>query len=117
MGMVFHAMGHWSRRTTEESPKNKEYLIIATYYFSKWMEAEPLYIIIGAVVNSFVWKNIIGHFGIPSTILTNNGLQFTSFKVTDWYKEFGFPLPSYLHHALHARQWVSGSLLKNKNKK
>ncbi|CAN6573261.1 unnamed protein product [Malus baccata var. baccata] len=34
-------------------------------------------------------QNIICRFGIPHTMLTDNGLLFTSSEVTDWYKQLG----------------------------
>lgn len=72
----------------EKAYGNKEYLIVATNYF-KWIEAKPLSKITRAVVKSFIWNNIICRFGIPHTMLTDNGLIFTSSKVTDWYKQLG----------------------------
>lgn len=43
---------------------NKQCLIVAINYFSKWIEAEPLTKITAAAMKSFVWKNIICRFGI-----------------------------------------------------
>lgn len=49
---------------------------MAIDYFTKWVEAEALTIITKAKVQSFVWKNIVCRFGIPKTIILDNGRQF-----------------------------------------
>jgi ribonuclease HI len=58
---------------------NRRWLIVATDYFTKWVEVEPLANIRDKDSIKFVWKNIITRFGIPKTIISDNGTQFTSF--------------------------------------
>lgn len=41
-----------------------------------WVEAEALATITEAKVQSFLWKNIVCRFGIPRTIILDNGRQF-----------------------------------------
>ena len=41
------------------------YMVVATDYFTKWMEAEVLANIKDVEVKQFVWKNIITRFGVP----------------------------------------------------
>ena len=53
-------------------------MLIATDYFSKWVEAEAYVSIKDKDVTKFVWKNIICCFGIPQTIIADNGPQFDS---------------------------------------
>lgn len=65
----------------------KEYLIVATDYFTKWVEAEPLSRISEKEVMKFVWQNIICHFGIPRAFVTDNGTQFQGNKLRNWLKE------------------------------
>ena len=48
------------------------------FYFMKWVEAEALATITEAKVQNFVWKNIFCRFGIPWTIISDNGRQFDS---------------------------------------
>ena len=57
-----------------------KYLIKVVDYFTKWIEAEPLLLIMAAQYRKFVWQNIITHFGIPSSIVTDNGTQFANRK-------------------------------------
>ena len=52
--------------------------MVGTDYFTKWVEAEPLSNIRDVETKRFVWKNIVTRFGIPHTIILDNGLQFGS---------------------------------------
>ena len=60
------------------APTQKKLLLVATDYFSKWIEAEDFTSIKDKDVVQFVWKNIICRFGIPQSIVTDNGPQFES---------------------------------------
>ena len=55
-----------------------KFLLVAIDYFTKWVEAEALATITEAKVQNFVWKNIVCRFGIPRTIISDNGRQFDS---------------------------------------
>ena len=55
-----------------------KFLLFAIDYFTKWVETEALATITEAKIQSFVWKNIICRFGIPRTIISDNGRQFDS---------------------------------------
>uniref|UniRef100_A0A2N9F1Z8 Uncharacterized protein n=1 Tax=Fagus sylvatica TaxID=28930 RepID=A0A2N9F1Z8_FAGSY len=68
---------------------NRRWLIVATDYFTKWVEAEPLANIRDRDSIKFVWKNIITRFGIPKTIISDNGTQFTSKPFTKYCSELG----------------------------
>ena len=68
---------------------NRRWLIIATDYFTKWVEAEPLANIKDKDSIKFFQKNIITRFGIPKTIISNNGTQFTSKPFIKYYLELG----------------------------
>ena len=68
---------------------NKKYLLVGTNYFTKWVEAEPLANIRDVDVKKFLWKNIVTHFGIPYTLISNNGLQFDSKSFRRYCCELG----------------------------
>jgi transposase InsO family protein len=68
---------------------NRRWLIVATDYFTKWVEAEPLANIRDRDSIKFVWKNIITRFEIPKTIISDNGTQFTSKPFTKYCSELG----------------------------
>ena len=60
--------------------KQLRFLIVAIDYFTKWVEAEPVMMIIEDKVTSFVWKNIICRFGVPHVTISDNGKQFDNPK-------------------------------------
>ncbi|KAK0598758.1 hypothetical protein LWI29_037707 [Acer saccharum] len=80
-----------------------KHTIVAMDYFTKWVEAEPLVHITEAnrvevepLVHiteantiSFVKKNIIYRFGIPNTIITDNGTQFDGKKFRELCDKYG----------------------------
>ena len=57
---------------------SKKYLLVGTDYFTKWVEVEPLANIKDVDVKRFIWKNIVTRFGVPHTLISDNGLQFDS---------------------------------------
>ena len=61
-----------------QGKRQMKFLLVAIDYFTKWVEAEALATITEANVQNFVWKNIVCRFGIPRTIISNNGHQFDS---------------------------------------
>ena len=52
--------------------------MVAVDYFTKWAEAEALANIRDINVKNFVWKNIVTRFGVPNSLVSDNGLQFNS---------------------------------------
>ncbi|XP_075649989.1 uncharacterized protein LOC142620512 [Castanea sativa] len=66
---------------------NRRWLFVGTNYFTKWVEAEPLSNIKDVDAKKFVWKNIVTRFGIPHTLILNNGLQFDSKTFRRYYCE------------------------------
>ena len=57
---------------------NKRWLLVNTDYFTKWVKVEPLVNIRDVDAKRFMWKNIVTRFGIPHTLISDNGLQFDS---------------------------------------
>jgi ribonuclease HI/transposase InsO family protein len=64
-----------------------KFLLVAIDYFTKWVEARPLAKITGQQVKKFVWEQIICRFGLPHTIITDNGKQFADNPFRGWCKE------------------------------
>jgi hypothetical protein len=81
------------------APGNRQWLIMATDYFTKWVEAEPLTHITDADSKKFVWKNIITRFGIPRVLMSDNGIQFDSGPFKTFCEQYGirnhFSTPAY----------------------
>ena len=57
---------------------NRRFVLVAVDYFTKWAKAEALANIRDVDVKKFVWKNIVTRFGVPDSLLSDNGLQFDS---------------------------------------
>ena len=68
---------------------NRRLELVAVNYFTKWAEAEALANIRDVDVKRFVWKNIITRFGVPDTLIFENGLQFDSRAFCNFYRDFG----------------------------
>lgn len=68
---------------------NIRYLLVGTDYFTKWVEAEPLANIRDVDAKRFVWKNIVTRFGVPRTLIFDNGLQFDSREFKRYCGELG----------------------------
>ena len=60
---------------------------MATDYLSKWVEAEAFSSIKDRDVNQFIWKNIVCCFGIPGSIVSDNGPQFDSRVYQKFFQE------------------------------
>ena len=78
---------------------NKRYLLVATDYFTKWVKAKPLANIKDVDAKKFVWKNIVTRFGVPCTLILNNGLQFDSKSFRRYCCDLGitnrYSIPAY----------------------
>ncbi|XP_028064790.1 protein NYNRIN-like [Camellia sinensis] len=58
------------------APGNRKFFIVATDYFTKWVEAELLATIKEKDVKKFVWQNVVTRFDIPKALISDNGTQF-----------------------------------------
>ncbi|KAI5324929.1 hypothetical protein L3X38_034002 [Prunus dulcis] len=77
----------WRLHLIGPMPEGKgqvKYAVVAVDYFTKWAEAEALATITAARIESFVWQSIVCRFGIPNSIVTDNGRQFDNAK----FKQF-----------------------------
>ncbi|CAL9022511.1 unnamed protein product [Prunus brigantina] len=70
------------------APAKKEMMIVATDYFTKWIEAEALSSTKEADVERFIWRNIICRFGCPQSLVTDNGSQFIGKQITAFFAKY-----------------------------
>ena len=79
---------------------NKKYLLVGTDYFTKWIETEPLANIRDVDVKRFVQKSIVTRFGVPCTLISDNGLQFDNRAFRKYCSDLGinnrYSTPAYL---------------------
>ncbi|XP_070016941.1 uncharacterized protein [Nicotiana sylvestris] len=59
------------------------FILVAIEYFTRWVEAVILKAFTKKVVVDFVHSNIICHFGIPKTIITDNGANLNSHLIRE----------------------------------
>ena len=92
----------WSLDIVGPFPKakgNKRYLLVSTNYFTKQVEVEPLANIRDVDAKKFVWKNIVTRFGVPRTLISDNGLQFDSKSFKRYCCDLGitkrYSIPTY----------------------
>jgi hypothetical protein len=60
------------------SSKGHRFVLVATDYFTKWMEAVPLKNMMHKEVIHFISEHIIHRFGIPQTLTTDQDSSFMS---------------------------------------
>ncbi|GKE12841.1 reverse transcriptase domain-containing protein [Tanacetum coccineum] len=77
-----------------EAPGKIKYLIVAIDYFTKWLEAKPITSITGKQVKNFSFDNILCRFGVPATIITDNGTQLINDPFKSWAEGLGIKLVS-----------------------
>ncbi|PWA84172.1 rve domain-containing protein [Artemisia annua] len=64
-------------------------MIVAVDYFTKWVEAKLLASITSRKVLAFVYDQIITRFGMPQTLITDNGTQFVGEPFKSWCENQG----------------------------
>lgn len=68
-------------------PGGFTHMFVAVEKLSKWIEARPLTMITLAQVVDF-FLDILHQFGVPNTIITDNGTRFTGNKFTRFCDEY-----------------------------
>ncbi|XP_024196954.1 uncharacterized protein LOC112200165 [Rosa chinensis] len=66
-----------------------KFIIVATDYFTKWVEAEPLNGASGATIRQFIFRNILCRFGIPEVLVSDRGAAFMGGPVEELVNDFG----------------------------
>ena len=74
------------------SSKGHNFNLVATDYFTKWVEVVPLKKTEQKDVIQFIKEQIIHRFGIPQSITTDQGTMFISDEMTYFAKEYGIQL-------------------------
>jgi hypothetical protein len=74
------------------SSKNDKFILVATDYFTKWVEAIPLKTVTSKNMIDFVKEHIIYQFGIPQNITTDQGTMFTSGEFKEFATSMGVKL-------------------------
>ncbi|KAK1694343.1 hypothetical protein QYE76_011040 [Lolium multiflorum] len=72
-------------------PGGYEYMLVAVDKFTKWVEAKPINSPDAASAVKFI-KSIVFRFGVPNSIVTDNGSNFTSKEFKAYCAEVGIKL-------------------------
>ena len=67
----------------------KCFVLLATYYFTNWVEAESYSSVMTNDVINFIWKYIIFWFGLPKSLTMDNGMQFNNLKIEGFCEMYG----------------------------
>jgi hypothetical protein len=73
------------------SPLGFMHLLVAVDKFTKWVEAKPIRKLDGKTALKFV-KDIVVRFGIPLSIITDNGSNLSQGEVEEYYHHNGIHL-------------------------
>ena len=64
------------------------FILVAIDYFTKWVEAASYKSVTKKVVANFVRNNLICRFGVPESIITDNGANLNSHLMRDICEQF-----------------------------
>jgi hypothetical protein len=79
-------VGSGPHRSLAEGTRGFLHLLVAIDKFYKWIEVRPLTSIRSEQAVAF-FTNIIHRFGVPNSIITDNGTQFTGKKFLDFCED------------------------------
>ncbi|XP_068336619.1 uncharacterized protein [Pyrus communis] len=82
------AMDVIGKITPSSGAARHAWIMVATDYFTKWVEARSYAELTAKEVCDFVEENIVTRFGVPETIITDNGTIFTA----DRFREYAASL-------------------------
>ena len=68
------------------------FVLLATDYFTNWVEAEAFSTITANDVINFIWKHLICRFGMPKFLVMDNGTQFNNAKVESFAEMYGIKI-------------------------
>jgi hypothetical protein len=72
-------------------PGGHVYILVAVDKFTKWVEAAPVTTQHSIAAINFI-KSIVFRFGVPYSIITNNGTNFTSKEFKNYCENLGIKL-------------------------
>ena len=69
----------------------QRYLLVMVDKFTKWIEAKPVKTAESGPVIDFI-SRVVHRYGVPHSIITDNGTNFTADEVKSWCKNMGIKL-------------------------
>ena len=74
------------------SKKKNCFVIVATDYFTKWVEAKAYKDVTKYDVIKFIKQTIVHQFGLPQNITVDNGIAFNGSRVLAFAQEYGIKI-------------------------
>ena len=87
------------------SSKGHNFILVATDYFTKWVEAIPLKNAEQKDVIRFIKEHIIHRFGIPQSITIDQGTMFTRDEMTYFAKDYDIQTHQ-IYSLLYSSKWA-----------
>ena len=72
-------------------PIRKKYLLVMVDKFTKWIEAKPVKTAESGPVIDFI-SGVVHRYGVPHSIITDNGSNFIADEVKTWCDNMGIKL-------------------------
>jgi hypothetical protein len=72
-------------------PSGHVYMLVAVDKFTKWIEAAPVTTEDSLAAINFI-KSIVFRFGVPYSIITDNGTNFTSKEFKNYFESMAIKL-------------------------
>eukprot|EP00253_Pinus_taeda_P002034 PITA_02034 len=80
--------GHHFWKSTTNKILRAGWILTATYYFTKWIEAIPTKQATNAVIISFLENNILSRFGRLNKLITDNATAFKSKRMIEFCHKY-----------------------------
>jgi hypothetical protein len=71
------------------SVRGHGYIIVDVDYFTKWAKPMPTFDNTGKTTVLFIFNYIITQFGVPQAIITDHGIHFPNFMMSELTKKLG----------------------------
>jgi hypothetical protein len=81
--MAFRSLGAGHGGSAKTAPSEFTHLLVAVDKFTKWVEAKPIRKLDGKTALKFVKDNVV-RFGIPHSIITDNGSNLSQGEVEEY---------------------------------
>ncbi|XP_059076546.1 uncharacterized protein LOC131875864 [Cryptomeria japonica] len=65
------------------------HILVATDYFTKWVEVAPVRRTTSELVCDFIKQNILVRYGVPQKIITDNATNFSSYEISAFCYKYG----------------------------
>ncbi|XP_050386372.1 uncharacterized protein LOC126802732 [Argentina anserina] len=85
------------RKIHPNSSLQHKHILLATYFFTKWVEAIPVRTTSSEVITDFIFKYILTRYGIPECLVADRGAGFMAEKTQKFLAGYGI---KFLHSIL-----------------